>query len=130
MSGRLSILLVEDNADMRQSVTEMLETVGYSVSSAAEPRAALSLFEREPSGIDLLISDVVLPGMNGKAMADRMRESAPELKVLFISGYAEDIVTAEDLRERYENLLRKPFSMDQLLDAIDRLAEGAPSPKA
>jgi len=111
------ILLVDDTDSVRMMVGEMLAEAGYQVISAAEARQALRLLRSEPD-VDLLLSDVGLPGMNGRELADAAREINPQLPVLFITGYTERAaVRGEFLGERMA-LLPKPFSLHELLRAV------------
>jgi CheY-like chemotaxis protein len=125
-----AILFVENNPDLRVAVVELLEAAGYRVTAASEPAAALEMFDaarRDGSYFDLLITDIVMPGMSGKRLADRIHEEEPALPVLFLSGQPDDEPSRHEIARDYVPLLRKPFSMERLLDAIEALGEDGAS---
>ena len=118
--GTGTVLLVEDEPMVRSVAERALTRHGYQVITADNGEEALDVLARgEP--IDLLISDVVMPGMDGPTMVREARKSRPELKILFISGYAE-----EQLRKSIDienvNFLPKPFSVTELAEAARRAA--------
>jgi two-component system, cell cycle sensor histidine kinase and response regulator CckA len=114
------ILLVEDNEIVRGPVTLLLEALGYDVVPAEGPTEALEL-AADGAPIDLLLTDVVMPGMNGRQLAERLRELRPELKVLFMSGYNDDAVIARGVIDHEIAFLQKPFGADQLSQAVAEL---------
>lgn len=106
------VLVVEDEALVRLLVVQILEEAGYAVREAAEARSALKLLQ---SGefIDLVVTDVGLPGVNGKQLADQARGLRPDLKILFMTGYADDALLDDVLPEGVD-LITKPFDLDAL----------------
>ena len=118
--GHQRILLVEDNEIVRGPVTQLLEELGYHVLSAAGPTEALEL-AADGAPIDVLLTDVVMPGMNGRQLAELLREQRPELKVLFMSGYTDDAVIARGVIDHQMKFLQKPFGADQLAQAVAEL---------
>jgi len=112
-----TILVVEDEDAIRTLTHRILTRHGYQVVEAASPAAALEL-DVQP---DLLLTDVVMPGMSGKDMADRMRESHPALPVLFMSGYTDNVMDRYGLDAAGDALLHKPFNAQQLLSAVQDL---------
>jgi two-component system cell cycle sensor histidine kinase/response regulator CckA len=118
--GNQRILLVEDNEIVRGPVTMLLEELGYDVVPADGPAQAIDL-AADGAPIDLLLTDVVMPGMNGRKLAERLRESRSELKVLFMSGYTDDAVIARGVVDREMAFLQKPFGADQLAQAVAAL---------
>jgi CheY-like chemotaxis protein len=110
------ILLVEDEPGLRDIAQRVLARAGFEVTSAAGPDEAILAAESMSEPPDLLLSDVVMPGMRGPELAIRLRVNRPNLKVLLVSGYAEEIV--ESGREDWP-FLAKPFSADSLLAAVD-----------
>ena len=108
--GSESILVVEDEADVRSYLVETLRDLNYRVREASDGAAALALFEADPSRIDLLLTDIVMPGMNGRQLADELRHRQAELKVLFITGYSRDAVVHQGRLDSGVSLLQKPFS--------------------
>ncbi|MEZ5290659.1 MAG: ATP-binding protein [Vicinamibacterales bacterium] len=119
-TGRV-ILLVEDEADVRMIVAEILRRAGHTVHAADGAAAAEALLDRLDTPLDLLLSDLVLPGANGVEVARRVQARHPAVPVLFISGYSEDVFAGG---ARVEHLLQKPFTSRELLDTIaDLLAD-------
>jgi two-component system, cell cycle sensor histidine kinase and response regulator CckA len=121
-----SILLVEDEPVVRALVAEMVAQLGYRVRETASAEEALELAADESTPIDLLITDVVMPSMGGTELATRLRELRPSLRVLYVSGYPRGAISSEDALEPGSSFLQKPFTLDLLHDALDRLVgEGA-----
>jgi len=114
-SGR--ILLVEDEAELRGIATRVLARAGFDVTGASCPDDAILAFDAMTEPIDLLVTDVVMPEMRGPELAARLRQRQPGLKVLLVSGYAEEIV--EVGRDESVPFLAKPFSVESLLRAVD-----------
>ncbi|HEX8815590.1 MAG TPA: response regulator [Terriglobales bacterium] len=115
------VLLVEDEEFLRQMAGGVLESAGHRVLQASNAREAAGLFDRYGQIIDLVVTDVILPGKNGRYLVEEMRTDKPELKVMFISGYAETAVN-QRLREiRGDEYLSKPFSADSLLKKINQM---------
>ena len=114
-SGR--ILLVEDEPGLRDIAQRVLARAGFEVTAAAGPDEAILASESMTEHIDLLLTDVVMPGMRGPELALRLRQSRPGLRVLLVSGYAEEIV--EGARDDSLPFLAKPFSAESLLAAVD-----------
>ncbi|QNH77701.1 response regulator [Pseudomonas protegens] len=108
-----TILVVEDDAIVRMLIVDVLEELEFSVLEADGSDAALQLLEDAGQGIDLLMTDVGLPGMNGRELAERARRLRPQLPVLFASGYAESIDVPAGMA-----VIGKPFSIDQLRDKV------------
>lgn len=116
--GAGTILLVEDEQVVRNALVFILRQESYRVLAAESPVAAERLFEGHAEEIDLLISDVVMPGSNGPEMYRRLAVKRPSLKVLFMSGYAARAFGADGLVELDLPLLQKPFSRDTLLASV------------
>lgn len=114
--GAESILLVDDNEMVRAMAQEVLVEAGYDVFTCSEGTAALDAAgERD---FDLLLTDVGLPGMNGRQLADSIRECRPEMPVLFITGYAENAQNRQEFLAEGMEMLPKPFSLNELLRAV------------
>ena len=107
------VLVVDDEPEIRKLVTAMLARNGYRVLSADSGENALRLFKSNPD-TDLLLTDVVSPGMSGPMIADQISALKPEIKVLFMSGYDGTQVVQRYVIEKGYSLLTKPFSMEQL----------------
>lgn len=111
--GTETILLVEDNDELRIASRSVLESMGYQVLTAADGREALQVF-RKDGRVDLLISDVVMPGMSGKELLDRIQETHPDVRVLFVSGYTDNVILRHGIQEGEVHFLEKPFSSERL----------------
>jgi signal transduction histidine kinase/CheY-like chemotaxis protein len=111
-----TVLLAEDEPDVRQLAAESLERGGYRVLSAPSGEEALKLASSYDGTIHLLLTDVVMPGIKGPELADRMRAMRPGIRVLLMSGYAADVVTPNDLKDAI--LLSKPFAAPTLIKAV------------
>jgi CheY-like chemotaxis protein len=118
-----TILVVEDDAQIRALVGTLLTTAGYRVGTAESPEAALELFARESLVPDLLLADVIMPGGNGKGLAETLRARNPAMAVLYMSGYTADVVGRRCVVESDGVLLRKPFTPDELLSRVDELLD-------
>jgi PAS domain S-box-containing protein len=112
--GKETILLVEDHEEVRKLVREVLETGGYHVLEAADPGVAVTICDGNCENIDLLITDVVMPGMSGREVANRTGALHPEMKVLYMSGYADQAVVHHGGLDEGSNFLQKPFSPNAL----------------
>ncbi|KAB7766498.1 PAS domain-containing protein [Xanthomonas maliensis] len=111
-----TILVAEDNDDVRAYTVEALRQLGYRVLEAHDGASALRLLARPDVKVDLLFSDMVMPGMSGRMLADQARRLAPQLRILFTSGYPRDPVGAQP--ERSYSILAKPFTRSDLAGAI------------
>ena len=115
------MLIVDDEPTVRMLVTEVLEDLGYTAIEAADGAAGLKVLESDVR-LDLLVTDVGLPGgMNGRQMADAGRVARPGLKVLFITGYAENAVLGNGYLEPGMQVLTKPFVLETLASRIKDL---------
>jgi hypothetical protein len=125
MRGAGKVLLVEDEEGVRNLAQEVLVEAGYQVLAAADPRAALALLEERDPDLDILITDVVLPGMSGPELADLLRGRIPRLRVLFMSGYSAQHLGEDGIVDRRVKLLHKPFAPDQLVHAVQTALDGS-----
>jgi CheY-like chemotaxis protein len=116
--GRNSILVVEDEDFVRKVTCEVLSFAGYQVLEARTAVEAVRLFEQERRNVQLLIADVVLPGRNGRNLAQDLKALQPSLKTIFVSGYPENAVSKRGLQEAGVFYLAKPFSVETLLRKI------------
>ena len=121
-----TILVVEDDADLRAYVVEALRTLNYRVIHAEDGDAALGFLEQESIRIELMLTDVVMPRMNGRELSQRALELRPKLKVLFMSGYSRNAVIHQGRVDLDIELIQKPISLQELTfrirDALDRRA--------
>ena len=114
-----TILLVEDNEDLRKAGQNILESLGYRVLTAANGREALTVYETGGS-VDLVITDVVMPEMGGKELVQELRRSDPDLKVLAITGYVADEIVQELREVGFLDVISKPFAIETLARVIRR----------
>ena len=112
--GSETVLVVEDQDPVRNLAVTVLKEHGYLVLDAAHGDDALLMAERHPGPIHLLLTDVVMPHMTGKELAERLKPLRPEMKVLYMSGYAADVMVRRDLLESGAHYLAKPFGLDVL----------------
>ena len=109
-----TVLLVEDEAAIITLATAMLEDLGYHVLAANSPVEALSLVEAHQGEIHLLLTDVVMPGMNGRDLAKQIQKTCPEMKILFMSGYTANVIAHHGVLDEGINFIQKPFSRSDL----------------
>ena len=112
--GSETVLLVEDESDLRELAGEVLAARGYAVLQAGAPAEALQLAERHAGPIHLLVTDVVMPGMSGRELADRLLRAYPALRVLFMSGYTDTAIVHHAVLDPGTPFLHKPFTPDAL----------------
>jgi PAS domain S-box-containing protein len=113
-----TLLLAEDEAAVRHFTRKTLENHGYHVVEARDGEDALRRFRKAGRDIALLVTDLVMPGMDGRELAERVREERPDLRVLFMSGYTEETLDIAELQSHGDQFLPKPFSPDQLLQKV------------
>ena len=121
IAGRETILLVEDEAPVRRLVFQILCEAGYTVQQAGHGREALEIASDSAEPIRLLITDVVMPHMNGRELADELARRFPQMKVLFISGYPGNAVEERGILEPGSHFLQKPFSSETLLRRVQEI---------
>jgi two-component system, cell cycle sensor histidine kinase and response regulator CckA len=119
MHGSRNILLVEDEADLRASNAEFLKSIGYSVRCASTGLEALAMLD-DIDEIDLVITDVVMPKMNGREFAERLLHARPAIKLLFISGYADDVLLHDGFCDA-GSFLQKPYTLRELAIKVSEL---------
>jgi PAS domain S-box-containing protein len=112
--GHETVLVVEDEPALRDLTTRVLKAAGYTVLSAASGPLALALLERFEGKVDLVFTDVVMPGMNGRELADRLTALRPGVRVLYTSGYTEDAILRHGVLDDARRFLSKPYTPSQL----------------
>jgi signal transduction histidine kinase/ligand-binding sensor domain-containing protein len=117
----LRVLLIDDENEVRRVARQMLQRAGLLVTDTDSPEHALQIMRDAPDGFDVLVTDVVMPRMNGKQLADQVRLVCPHLKVLFISGYSAEVLGERELLADEANLLAKPFDSQALCQRISEL---------
>jgi PAS domain S-box-containing protein len=118
-----TVLVVEDEPVVRAVILEMLAEQGYRTLEAVDGPSGLRIL-RERERIDLLVTDVGLPGMNGRQLADQARETRPDMKILFMTGYAESVAIADGFLQPGMEMITKPFDLDNLSQRIRAMVSG------
>jgi CheY-like chemotaxis protein len=121
--GTETVLIVEDEAAILKIGRAMLEGLGYTVLTAGSPREAIRLADGYSSAVHLLITDVVMPEMNGRELAENLKLSYPDLKCLYMSGYTADVIAHHGVLEEGVNFIQKPFSMKDLSKKVRETLE-------
>jgi two-component system, cell cycle sensor histidine kinase and response regulator CckA len=116
--GSEIVLIVEDDEAIRRVAVRVLRNEGYSVLQAASAEEALEMDAHALARVDLMITDVVLPGLNGRQLADALRSTHPDMRVLFVSGYTEDAIVHHGVLDEGIAFLPKPFSPRALLSRV------------
>jgi PAS domain S-box-containing protein len=126
--GGATILLAEDEDSVRALAREVLRTAGYTVLAARDGAEAVEMAERHPGRIDLLVSDVIMPGLGGRELAERLLARDPRLKVLYLSGYVEDAVVRHGVARQEVHFLPKPFSPAVLAEKVREVLAAGQGP--
>lgn len=124
--GSETVVLVEDEASLRELIRECLEADGYTVLEARYGTEALEICERHVGLIHLLMTDVVMPGMSGRELAERVRAARPEMRVLYMSGYTDDAVVIRGVLSEDMAFLQKPFTPEALALKVREVLDAAP----
>jgi CheY-like chemotaxis protein len=124
LAGSGTVLLVEDDEELRRLASEILRTSGYTVRDTGDPLEALTICDRHEGGVDLLLTDMVMPAMRGTELAARLQVNRPGLKILFMSGYADETGDPRRAGGPARPFLQKPFTPDDLTRTVrEALAE-------
>lgn len=126
--GSEMILLVEDADPLRKLAQAFLESNGFRVLSAPNGEAALEIAAHHSARFDLLLTDVVMPGMNGRVLAEQLSLLQPALKVLFMSGYTDSFIAGHGMLQEGTNLLHKPFTEEILVSKVREVLDGPKRP--
>ena len=124
-----TILIVEDDPDVRAYLVEALRDLNYRTLNAPDGPAALRIIEQKNARIDLLLSDVVLPGMNGRELMAEACKSRPDLKVLFMTGYSRNAIVHQGRLDPGIEMIQKPMSQRELAGRIRDLLDAPPRGK-
>ena len=116
-----TILLVEDSDVVRDVIVRMLEEDGFTVLPASCGEDALSVSRREDVSIDLLLTDIVMPEMSGVELADRLERERPGVRILFMTGYAEEVVMNEGILGKHRECIGKPFTLEQITKRVRKI---------
>jgi two-component system, cell cycle sensor histidine kinase and response regulator CckA len=123
--NKKTILVVDDEPEVRKLVGAMVSQAGYNAITADSGEHALTLYKNQKTPIELLITDVIQPGMSGPMLADKLTAQQPDLKVLYISGYDNTHVVQKYVVEKGHALLPKPFTVDDLRRKVDQMLRPA-----
>jgi DNA-binding response OmpR family regulator len=126
--GTETILLVEDEANLRYLARQYLEKQGYKVIEAADGAVAMQIAVAHDKVIHLLLTDVIMPGMNGRELAQRICEIRPNVKVLYMSGYTENVIGHDGMLDTGVSLLQKPFTLRDLKGKVREVLDATPTP--
>jgi CheY-like chemotaxis protein len=128
--GTETILLVEDEANLRYLARQYLEKQGYKVIEAADGAVAMQIAVAHEAVIHLLLTDVIMPGMNGRELAQRISEIRPNVKILYMSGYTENVIGHNGMLDAGIRLLQKPFNLRDLKSKVREVLDAtAPPPE-
>jgi CheY-like chemotaxis protein len=127
-AGKETILLVEDESNLRYLARQFLEKQGYRVIEAADGAVAMQIAVAHEGVIHLLLTDVIMPGMNGRELAQRISEIRPNTKVLYMSGYTENVVGHNGTLDTGIRLLQKPFNLRDLKRLVREVLDASPTP--
>ncbi len=119
--GKETILIVDDNISIRQLIVETLKQLGYNCLQAESGKDAINILRQYSGEVHLLLTDVVMPGMSGRALAETIRKERPEMKVIFMSGYTENIIAHHGVLEQGINYISKPITPVTLTQKIRRV---------
>ena len=122
--GSETLLICEDDESIRQLMCRMLSERGYRVLAADNPANALSIVARHTGPLDLLVTDVVMGGMNGRQLAELVKCERPNLKVLFISGYTSNVIEHHGVLDDGVEFMQKPFTADDLTRRVREVLDG------
>lgn len=122
---RGTVMVLEDDHDLRRGVTRVLQLQGYHVVEAASAHEALTALDEHPDPIDVLLCDLVLPGLDGREAAILLQAKRPGMKILFTSGYLSHGSGRQDLINAGQPFLQKPFDVPGLVSALDALLPAA-----
>jgi CheY-like chemotaxis protein len=122
-----TILLVEDEEPVRKLAQRVLERAGYSVVTAADAQSAVALANRHPGQINLLVADMMLPGLSGRELAAQLTIHRPAIKVIYISGTTDDAIARHRVLAPGTEFLQKPFALGQLLQKVRKVLDAPPA---
>lgn len=124
MRSSITILLAEDEESLLHCLKTMLEREGHSVIAATNARKALALAKEHGDGIDMIITDVIMPEMNGRELVVELTPLYPNIKVLFMTAHSGDILSRRGMLDEEINLIQKPFSKKAFLDRVAEVLAG------
>jgi CheY-like chemotaxis protein len=123
--GQETILIVEDEDMVRSLTSAMLEECGYRVIEARSGVEALEIIKNQNCAVDLVMTDIVMPQMGGRELAERLAADCPDLRMLFTSGYTDDEIVRHEVIKEETNFIQKPFTFDALAHKVRECLDGA-----
>ena len=120
-TGTETILLVEDESTVLSLAATIIGTLGYKVIPAGSPLEAVRIFNEDPYAIDILVTDVIMPGMNGRELSERLTGFRPELKTLYVSGYTANIIESQGIASDSVAFVQKPFTLREIATQLRKL---------
>ena len=124
--GTETIFLIDDDPSLLNMTRMLLERKGYTVLSSTTPTETIERAKNHSGVIDLLMTDVIMPKMNGRDLAGRMRDLYPDIKVIFMSGYTADIIDLHDVLDDGVSFIQKPFSLVDLAEKVREILDMGP----
>ncbi len=121
------MLLVEDDRSVRELVERIFRERGYKVTATGDGKEAFHVFVAQADQIDLVVTDLIMPGMNGRELVQALQLIRPDLKALYVSGYTEDEIMRRGLHDPSVAFLQKPFTAEVLLAKVRSVLEARPS---
>jgi CheY-like chemotaxis protein len=116
--GSETILLVEDSDAVRTLADSVLRRLGYTVLTARDGEEALSLSKRHPATIDLVLTDIVMPRMSGRELVEQITVQRPDVRILYMSGYTDDVIIRKGLHDPSASFMEKPFTTASLAERV------------
>ena len=123
LNGSETILITEDEKSVLDLATSGLQSYGYRILNARNSEQALKMAEKHKGNIDLLLTDVIMPGSNGRELAKKMQKIFPAIKILFMSGYTDEGIARHGILDKDAQLIQKPFSIQSLAEKIRELLD-------
>jgi len=124
IAGNRTVLLVEDEPALRKLTRKTLLDAGFTVLEAKDALEAIEIAKQTATHIDLLLTDVIMPGMSGRALAEALSSHRPDMRVIYMSGYSDGVIARHGVVEAELTILRKPFSRDALMRSVEDVAIG------
>jgi CheY-like chemotaxis protein len=118
-----TILIVEDDGELREYIAEVLRGLNYRVFAAANAEAALAFINQAWLRLDLMLTDVVMPGMNGRQLADRVKELRPSLAIVYMTGYSRNAIVHHGRLDEGVEILQKPISQSELAAGVRKVLD-------
>ena len=122
--GHETVVVAEDDDGVRELTFDILQKHGYRVITASNTGELFQALHDYDGSVDMLLTDVIMPGMNGRELFEKLKSSYPELKVIFMSGYTDDVIAHHGILEEGMHFIQKPFSINLLTDKVRSVLDG------